>query len=67
MADYRKKIAIDNLDLLIKETGNIRKTAEKVLNMAEPYSQQAVEDSKYSILHYIGKTQELLIEIREGM
>lgn len=67
MADYRKKTAIDNLDTLIKETGNLRKITERVLEIAEPYSQKSVEDSRYLLLHYIEKTQQMLINIREEM
>ena len=67
MADYRKKTAIDNLDTLILETGNLRKITDRVLEIAEPYSQKSVEDSRYLLLHYIEKVQQMLINIREEM
>ncbi len=67
MADYRKKIVIDNLDALIKDLGITRKEAEKVLNSAEPFARETVEDTHYWILHYLEKAQELLMAVREVM
>ena len=67
MVDYRKKMAVDNLDVIIKETGNLRKETEKSLNIAEPYAQETVEDTRYWILHYLEKAQQLLMSVSEKM
>jgi hypothetical protein len=65
--DYREKIAIDNLNSLITEMGNLRKKTEKCLSEAEPYSQEIVEDNKFWIIHNLERSQELLMEIRSKM
>ncbi len=67
LVDYRKKIVIDNLDSLIRELGTARKEAEKAISSAEPYAQETVEDSRYWILHYLEKAQQLLMAVREKM